>query len=278
MRDVEVMLLTLLSDLGIVKKLLNINATMISAGRKDAALNPDEQRTLQSLRESLESSKPVAAPGLDLVIKIITRWPYSDRLAALDLLRCMAESPLVVAYSQPEQGSVLKVAIHSSTSSDDGQPPNENSVMMMVRFIANLFTTEQGRKLVDSDAESAVGFLERVIGINGEEPIGKFNRNLLTALVTAIINYAVLSSRSKSSNLGPSMQTRILKIAGKVLREQDDPEVLYRGLVALGTLLHFSKVDGKTEGASSWIKTAVEKAPNEGRIKDVGAECLSSLK
>ena len=39
--------------------IIDVNKTMISSGRKDAALNPNEEALLQALRQALESSKPI---------------------------------------------------------------------------------------------------------------------------------------------------------------------------------------------------------------------------
>src|SRR6478752_9814159 len=95
-------------------KILTINKNMVSSGRKDAALNPSDESTLSELRAALESNKPVPQFAMPLLVRILTQWPYSDRLAALDLLRCVAKYPLVAQFSDPNVGSLLDLAFASS--------------------------------------------------------------------------------------------------------------------------------------------------------------------
>jgi phospholipase A-2-activating protein len=250
---------------------------MISSGRKDAALNPGEQSILKAVKETLESSKPVTEPGLNLVVKIVTQWPYTDRLAGLDLLRCIAPSPLAATYCHPKYGSIVQLAIDASLGADPGAAPNENCVLMAFRTIANLFASPDGRELCAEQSERVVSFMSQTLGVGGQAPIGKFNRNVLIALTTVAINYAVVTQGLLRSLVSTNLRTKLASMLGMILSEQTDSEVLYRALVALGTLLSTSADALSGLGVSGWVKTATGKAP-EQRVKDVGTECLRLLR
>jgi phospholipase A-2-activating protein len=256
-------------------KIININKTMVSSGRKDTALNPGEVDVLNNLRAALEASKAMPAGSLDLVIRIVCQWDYADRLAGLDLLRCLAFNYHTVAqYSSPEYGSLLQLTIASSLPKD-GTVPNENAVMMGIRVIANIFTFADGRSLASSQADTALSFLERVAGVQGGNPIGKFNRNVLIASSTAALNYAVLVARERL--LTPNLRRRLFILLGAILADQTDSEVLYRGVVALGTLLSASPEAATNLDVAGWISGAAGRG-TEDRIKQVAGECSPFLR
>jgi phospholipase A-2-activating protein len=248
---------------------LTVNKNMISSGRKDAALNPSDESVLSELRAALESNKPVPQTALPLLVRILTQWPYSDRLAGLDLLRCVAKYPLVAQFSDPTVGSLLDLAFASSLP--QGETPNENAAMMGLRTLANIFSTANGRSIVSAQSDEAISFLERIVGVSSE-PIGPFNRNVLIAATTAAINLSVLVHRERL--LTPDQRRRLAILLGTILSRdgQTDSEVLYRALVALGTLLSASKAEAANLGIKGWIQSAVGRSSEE-RVKSVAAEC-----
>ncbi|TDZ39724.1 Ubiquitin homeostasis protein lub1 [Colletotrichum trifolii] len=251
-----------------VNKILAINANMVSSGRKDAALNPTEQNTLKNAKEAIEGQKPVDQAGVELAVKIVTKWPYTDRLAGLDLLRCVASSPPAAELAE---GSLLQVAISSALDAPEGVSPNENSVMMALRTFANVFGSPKGQTLAAKEADAAASLLERVLGLSGQA-IGQFNRNILVAATTTLINYAVLAHKEGAT----SQSKRFVAAVAKILSEQSDPEVIYRALVALGTFASTNKADIKAHGGEKLIKSAVDKV-SEVRVKELGREALEQL-
>jgi phospholipase A-2-activating protein len=180
----------------------------------------------------------------------------------------MARYPVVARISDPQLGSVLDIAISSSIP--DGSQLNENAAMMGARTIVNLFGTADGRSLVSSQASKAISFLERILGIAGGEAIGKFNRNVLIAVTTCVVNLSVLANKEKL--LTVEQRRRLLILVGSVLKDQSDSEVLYRALVGLGTLIASSKAESKGLNISSWIREALGKS-SEDRVKEVAEEC-----
>lgn len=256
----------------IFNKILAVNKTMISSGRKDAALNPADETVLKDLRDALESQKGIPDRSLNIIVRIVTQWPYSDRLAGLDLLRCMARYPVVAQFKSPEIGSLIGLAIQSSLPA--GEVPSENAVMMGVRIFANIFATADGRSLASSEADSIVSVLERVAGLRGEGSIGKFNRNMLIAVCTVALNYSVLVSREKL--LTPPLRSRLLDVVGATMNGQSDSEVLYRAIIASGTILEASPEVGAGKDVAGWVKQVADVA-SELRVREVARECLSLI-
>lgn len=250
----------------IFTKLLSINKTMIASGRKDAALNPGEESILQSLRIALETSKPIPPQSLALIVKVATKWPHSDRLPGLDILRCIAKYPVAAEYSSAQGSTFLDVAISASLPTDAA--PGENAAMMGARTVANLFGSAEGRSLVSSHSDKAISFLERL----GETGIGKFNRNLLIAVTTSAVNLSVLVYREKL--LSADQRRRLVVLVGAAMKNQTDSEVLYRALVAIGTMLAASTAELKGLPVGEWIRGA-KGSCGEERVGSVADECLA---
>lgn len=251
----------------IFNKILSINKNMISSGRKDAALNPSDESELRNLRTALESSSSIPQEAFPLIVRIITRWAYSDRLPGLDVLRCVTKYPTVVQYSDPDHGSLVDLAI--SASLPDDETPNENAIMMGLRTLANMFLSSNGRIIINAQADQAIAYLERIIGVSSD-PIGPYNRNVLVAATTVAINLSVLASRE--NQLPSNLRRRLAITLGKILSsDQTDSEVLYRTLVALGTLLSASSEAAAGLGVKTLIQGAAGRSA-EGRVKAVAKE------
>ncbi|KAI0487722.1 ubiquitin homeostasis protein lub1 [Xylaria cf. heliscus] len=262
------------------KKILSINSALVAAGRKDISLNPSSQTALNTLKETLESNSPVTDElTVSLVVMMCTQWDYSDRVAPLDLLRCIATSPATAKFKSSREGSPIQIAISAALEGvPDGGQPNENCTMMALRTIANLFKSAEGRKLVaqPSEASAAASFVGRVVGIRGQTAIGPFNRNVLLALTTVAINYAILASKQLGS-ISTDNQIRLTSSLALVLQKQTDSEVIYRALVAVGTLITvIGKADPEARSLSSPIKSAKDRV-TEDRVQAIANECLSLL-
>lgn len=260
-----------------------MNSALVVAGRKDLSLNPSAQDNLVLLRQTLEAGKPVTDETTILtVIMMCTQWDYADRLAPLDVLRCMAPSPAVAKYHSPSLGGIVQIAISSAL---DGVPagasPNENLAMMAARTIANIFKSAQGRRLLSTPKtdhiEAAVSFIERVLGTSQQSAIGQYNRNLLVALTTAALNLAVLAN-AQAGALSRGTQIRLLDALARVLGKQTDGEVLFRALVATGTLI---AVVGAGEPEARSLREVVRGAREKGedeRVRGVVGEILEVLR
>ncbi|KAI1453248.1 PFU-domain-containing protein [Annulohypoxylon moriforme] len=265
----------------IFKKILSINSGLEAAGRKDHSLNPPAQGMLATVKQKLEASQPVTdEASINLVVMMCTQWDYPDRLAPLDLLRCVATSSGAAKFKSAELGSLAQIAISAALDGVlSGGQPNEHHVMMAARTIANLFGSADGRKLLGQSSEglAAVSFIDRVLGIGGQPAIGPFNRNLQVALTTVTVNFAVLASR-EPGKVPTNVQIRLLTALAWILQKQTEGEVVFRALVAAGTLITvIGKYAPEARSMSSSIASSKDRA-SEPRVKQMADECLSLLR
>jgi len=263
------------------KKIEELNQKLITNGQKELSLNPTELSVLQSMRKHLESSGATKSSqdipgGLDLAIKLSTIWPYSDRLPGLDLLRLLAVAPMTAEYSHPRFGNIVTIL---SASVAEQSPPAENHVMMAIRAFVNLFESPAGRALAASSFNDIQSLTTSLLSSTK-------NRNLLVAATTLWINYAVLfTSLGDDEEVSADSFEHSLALVDAlcaVLKEQNDSEVVYRAMVALGTVLSLDDDEVTSAakdvyGVESSVQTAVAKA-TDPRIKNVAAEIRGLLK
>lgn len=252
------------------KKIEELNQKIISNGQKDLSLNPTELSVLQSIRKHLESvgvtkSSQDIPGGLDLAIKLVTVWPYPDRLPGLDLLRLLAVAPATATYAHPRYGNIISIV---TTSISENAPPAENNIMMGIRAFGNLFETAEGRTLALAEFNTIQAFTTNSLST------GSKNRNLLVAAMTLYINYAVLFTSGGSASSFEHTLALFDSLA-KTLTTQTDSEVVYRALVATGTLLGLGEEEQSAAkeiyGIEDAVKAAVGKA-SDPRIRNVAGE------
>ncbi|KAH8907647.1 PFU-domain-containing protein [Coniochaeta sp. PMI_546] len=286
----------------IQKKVLSVNANLIATGNKQHALNPSQESILKDLVSTLTAASgtskipTISDAAVSLVIKLATEWPYADRLPGLDLLRCIAPSPALPKIHTSIVQTALSAALEPDTV-NPGTRVNENTVMMALRTITNLFASPAGRSVVAHGAHDVVSTLERIVGVpegvpsaasTEESAIGKTNRNVQIALTSVAFNYACLAymQHKKSQEaadvpeIGVDVLALLCNILGKVIKDQNDSEVLYRALMALGMMLAIGGEVRDTIRAldgEDFIRDAIKKG-SEDRVKDVGAECLAYLR
>ena len=258
------------------KKIEELNQTLIASGKKDLSLNPTELGVLASLCKHLSSSGATktsqnVSGGLDLAIKLATKWPYGDRLPGLDLLRLLAVAPATATYTY-QGGSIIEVI---SAATGESDPPADNHMMMGARAISNLFSSTEGRSLAIGKFEQIQTFI--TLSINASQ-----NRNVLVAGTTVYINYAVLFNSDPDATSFEHVLA-VLDTLGKVLSAPkiNDSEVIYRALVATGTLLTVGE-EVKSAAKDVYdveksVTAAVGKA-TDPRIRNVAAEIRTLLK
>ncbi|KKA31067.1 hypothetical protein TD95_002567 [Thielaviopsis punctulata] len=244
-----------------INKIHSINKNLISSGRKDYALNPAEEQALSDLRPCIEGAIPIQGPDLAIVIKIVSHWDYADILAGMDMLRFLVRHPAAVEFTSASTDSILDVVISSALRAPEGQQVQVNCVIMAIRAIANLFLSAEGAELMGLEVEKTVSFLERAA------PVGANNRHVQIATATALINLAVASRQGKE--MSRDVKQRMKKLLGSILENNTDSEVLYRAIVALGTL----EVDADAEG-KQWVEKVLAKS-EEARVKKLCREFLA---
>lgn len=287
----------------VARKLKSLNEKHVLAGHKHIAMNPDDlsrlERVLQATMGPAIDRKTGQPPALleaeRTVLMLITQWPYGDRLPALDALRCFALWPSAATLTDGNYGSQVHVALRGALDvqdpvqqSDeplaefiknfDATQVNANNVMMALRTVTNLFSTEEGRKLVTAEANAIVGLLARIAGLEGA-PIAPENNNLQIALTSAAFNFACYAYNKRNS-LDLEVLMQLCQVVEAVIRRQNDGEVLFRALMTLGMILTIGDeaLDlAKTLEVGQSINEAAKKS-GEARIKSLTQECLGYLK
>ncbi|KAF8860264.1 PFU-domain-containing protein [Acephala macrosclerotiorum] len=260
------------------KKITELNQALIANGRKDLSMNPTEVTVLTNLCKHLESSgatktSQAVTGGLDLAIKLATSWPYKDRLPGLDLLRLLVVAPDTATYVHSRGANIVDILSVGATETDSEDAVAENHVMMAVRAFANLFESKEGREL-------AVVEFDKIQKIITSSVASSTNRNLLVAAGTVYINYLVYF-KSEGDKTSFEHVLALLDTLGKILSTQSDSEVVYRSLVAAGTLLtlddEIKSAAKDVYGIEKSISTAVSKAVDL-RIKNLAGEIRVLLK
>ncbi|KAF2822984.1 phospholipase A-2-activating protein [Ophiobolus disseminans] len=251
----------------IFKKLQEFNQALIDDGQKGISLNPSDVEQLSTTVNAVEkgNGKGVNLAGVDLLVKAATQWPAERRLPALDLLR------LVLVFNEPTAYIVSPVqnfltALLESGSFTEGSPPN--NTMMAIRCLSNLLQTDKGRQLASTEFDKIHPLVSPFL----TSP----NRNLIIALTTLYINYAVLLTSENNADRALSL----LDDLSKILTSATDSEAVYRALVATGTLLclgpDFCEAGRDILQIGDAVKHAEQKV-KEPRIKNVIAEIREKL-
>ncbi|KAF6239569.1 hypothetical protein HO173_002113 [Letharia columbiana] len=262
------------------KKIEELNQQLIQEGSKDMSLDKELLADLEAMIKLLEqslsstpSSKSALTAGIPLVFYILTSWPPSYRLPALDLLRLLAAAtPALAEYRTSSSTNVIDILATNGFDDKD----RENNIMLSVRACGNLFDTASGRNLVDSNYDK----IHELVKVSSA---GTTNRNITIAVATLYLNYAVLLTSSSHSSLPSSIDRGLMLLDDLVslVSTLRDSEAAYRGLVAVGTLLSLG--EEVLEAAKQVYDLAgalgkVESAVKEPRIRGVVGEIRAILK
>ena len=261
------------------KKIEELNTQLISEGSKGISLDEKLLSDLEGMMKPLEAnlastptSNSALTIGVTLVVYVLTSWPPSHRLPALDLFRLLAAATPAVAEFRSDSANIVDILASGGFEDKD----RENNIMLSVRAFGNLFETQQGRNLADND-------FEKIHGLVKSTSAGTANRNLTIAVATLYLNYAVLLTSSTHSALPSSLDRglALLDDLTSLISSAVDSEAVYRGLVAVGTLLGLG--DEVQEAAKEIYDLPAtlgkaEKAVKEPRTKGVVGEIRVILK
>ena len=261
------------------KKIEELNSQLVSEGSKGISLDEKLLSDLEGMMKPLEAnlaSTPTSNSALTisvtLAVYLLTSWPPSHRLPALDLLRLLAAATPAVAEFRSDSANIVDILASGGFEDKD----RENNIMLSVRAFGNLFETQQGRNLADNE-------FEKIHGLVKSTSAGTANRNLTIAVATLYLNYAVLLTSSTHSALPSSLDRglALLDDLTSLISSAVDSEAVYRGLVAIGTLLGLGEeVQEAAKEVYDLPATLgkAEKAVKEPRTKGVVGEIRVILK
>lgn len=283
------------------KKVTEINTKLTSDdSNRKVAFSTEDLQLLPKLTSELESALSSAQPktsnsdtmkaGVDLATHIITNWPPADRIPGLDLFRLLTAATPDICGAR-DYFAILHASGALPTGLSESTTANANTSMLALRSIANLFAHEAGRAILSEKFEDVWSLISRFLqppSIKFESPLPdaiRSNRNVHIAAVTIAINYAVMfthASQSSTSTTLTAPASKVLTTLTNFINDEKivDGEVIYRALVAMGTLLSAPEL-GVVKGSDvAEVKRNVrlalakaEKGAKEPRIKGVVGEC-----
>ena len=266
----------------IVTKIQTLNKQLIDEGSKSIAFDEKHLSALEAstiaLEKALSQNTQVADVSPDviqLVLTMITEWPPSHFLPALDFLRLLAASTPALAAYRAAGGEDLISALESSGALADTD--RINNIMLSVRTFSNLFETDKGRDLADNA-------YARICALVKSIPTSPYstNRNLAIAVATLWLNYSVLITSPSHTNL-PSSSDRALELLDAlctVISTSPDSEANYRALVGIGTLLDLGEemaIAAKEVYDLEQRLKKVEGGVKEPRIRNVVGEIRDKM-
>lgn len=259
----------------ICKKIKELNSRLIEEGSKDLSMNASQLELIEQILS--ESSQPteIIKEGIKIIVRIATEWPPADRLPGLDLLRLLsATSPELASYSTSSGQTLIAILAKSGVFEDKDRV---NNIMLATRTFSNLFETAKGRGLAESEFDQIHALVKQASsGANLE------NRNLVIAVTTLYLNYSVFFTSSPYSDLPLSIDRGLLLLdaLATILETSTDSEAIYRGLVAVGTLVGLGQelqmAAKDVYGVPATLAKA-EKGSKEPRIKAITAEVKALL-
>ncbi|GAB7356700.1 hypothetical protein MBLNU459_g7408t1 [Dothideomycetes sp. NU459] len=257
------------------KKISELNQTVGA----DLALSSSDMDALDALVKQLQSSPKDPKPQedqLSAVIKLATQWPVASRLPGLDILRLCAVAPTFAMHTSGGSGTIVDTLVRTDVFAANTDKPN--NTMLAVRVLTNMFVSEEGRLVAD-------GCFEDIL--SSTQPfVDSANKGLTTAMATLYINYAVLlTAGAPATESGTSVQRAqvVMNGAVRLIKPDRDSETVYRGLVAVGTLLSlggdFRKNASQTKNLPELLR-AIQNGPvgNETRIKSLVGEINDQLR
>ena len=269
----------------IMKKISELNQQLVEQGSENIALSKELLASLESASKALETSLAQSSNDdarvkeiVPIVVHMLTSWPAASRLPALDLARLLAAATPAFPDFRSVEPNTSIVDVLSAYAFDDKD--RINNVMLGVRALGNMFETSSGRQLADNEFDK----IHNQAKISAETTGIASNRNLLIAINSLYLNYAVLFTSSEAHKSLPSSSDRALLLLDDLvglLNLTVDSEAVYRGLVAAGTLLglgeEIQEAAREVYDLGSSLKK-IEAKVKETRVKTVVAEIKDLLK
>jgi phospholipase A-2-activating protein len=262
----------------ISKKVQEFNQQLEADGRKDITFNATNLKLLVATTQQLDAiSKNSGAPvaltreGVQMILHMATQWPADKRLPGLDLLRLATAAETTVEITSQGESTIVEQLASADNISANAPL---NNAMMAVRALANLFTSESGRLVMDGEFDKVHALVSPFI----TSP----NRNMIVAITTLYINYAVLLSAAAPDHDSDRAIT-LLDDLTKICNSATDAEALYRALVGAGTLLSLGTdfrdlAREALDFDKALERVQREKAGAEPRIKAVIGELGDGMK
>eukprot|EP00245_Coleochaete_scutata_P010537 TRINITY_DN3710_c0_g1_i1.p1 TRINITY_DN3710_c0_g1~~TRINITY_DN3710_c0_g1_i1.p1 ORF type:complete len:551 (+),score=94.89 TRINITY_DN3710_c0_g1_i1:184-1653(+) len=256
---------------GIWKKLQEFNSALqASEETKGLALAAGDLARLEAILATLKDtahfhSSTFADVDFALLSRLLLSWPPSNLFPVLDVLRMMVLHPDAASRlsAEVQKGQDLLGEVLKRANEAPALAPNQ---LTSLRLVVNTFR----HKGLHAWASHQRGLLLDLFSPCASST----NKNIRLSLATLLLNYAVDVTEMKNEE----GQLHTLTLAVELANSEQDPEALFRELVAIGTLINGGSV--KALAADLGIGSIIEngKKSSTAKIVEVSKDIESLLK
>lgn len=246
----------------IQQKLSEFNSEIAKANA-DLALNMEEAQTFASslipkLKNRADSS--VVFENEDcLIVEKMLSWPIKYIFAVLDIARLVISVPSGGAFFFGLRNGAILKEILSFLTSDEATSP---VYIMGCRFLCNMFSNRIAGEVAKTRMLDILSATTKAATAE--------NRRARETSASLLINYAVLLHDSKAPV--SERQNVLAATVQRICGGENDEEVLYRLMLAMGTLI-CGDTDSARRGVELGVaKAAAEAAPKSARLQHVALE------
>lgn len=195
----------------------------VAASKPEQALSAEELQAVKKITEVLAVQPPRSGsltPADDAVLGKLLQWPSELRFPALDLLRSYVLHP-----DAATKWASNRTLVQSLLAAYEGSKVN---AMLVFKIFSNMFKHPSFDDLLWNEQEA---ILEAAAGTLPMADTSQ--KQLRLALATLVLNYSVLLARKSK----PEGRMQSLSLLSELLGNEAESEPIFRGLVALGTLI-----------------------------------------
>lgn len=249
------------------QKLIQFN-TDIAARTMELALSPEEMDMVSSSlmpKLKVRGGLSVILEDQDCaVVSKMLKWPSTNIFPVLDLARLAISLPSGSAYFFGSHGgAALKDVLRHMSSQEAGAPV----YIMGCRFLCNMFGNRVSGAVVRREHET---ILKTTSAVAKSE-----NRRARETHASLLINYGVLFNDCNASV--QERETALRTIVDVISDGEQDEEVLYRLMIAMGTLI-CNDLDSAKKGVELGVaKAAADAAPISARLQQIAVEIATII-
>jgi len=202
----------------ILKKLCDFNSdlkktsTLVSLSMSDS-----EVTRLTAITTKLEADQSLTKDDFELLKKLLL-WPPDKLFPVLDLVRMVADSSWCIHHLETDP-SLFERILHIGKAT----PCNSTNMFLILKTVVNALRKDAKRAIIRGQHTEMFNVFEVASQMA--------DKNVCNGLASAMLNYSLLEREVRGTN--DLWATVILR----TLQNCDDPESIFKFLVALGSLL-----------------------------------------
>ncbi|EGN95604.1 hypothetical protein SERLA73DRAFT_95149 [Serpula lacrymans var. lacrymans S7.3] len=231
----------------------------------------------QAISSPTRPSSALGSPHVEAIIQILDRWPASQRFPVMDLSRLVTAFCANAAAAPGGRERFFECLCKASDWTDVQRTKpfskaQEINMLLLFRTLANAF--QEGTPIADGR------WVPQVFEALSQAPYNFLTKPQRVALATILFNF---SCAYLQTPVATTVRTQHLSLILQLLRSgNNDSEVVYRSLVALGNVAygakkHNASIDSTQSQELKQYVAGVPQAFPEDRIKNVVSEIVGLL-